>query len=164
MPYASHSAEYRTAAGGYGNRFFSRILATFAGLFALRILAQALQRWAPVPFLPPFEAFQGSNMPYALLLSIQLAILAMMVGITSRVHWGALRKNARSGRVLVWLGGLYLVGSLARLGVGLAMPEAGAWMRASIPAFFHVVLAAFVLTLAAYHARRPAKHLETGRP
>ena len=41
--------------------------ATYAALlwlltmaFAMRVLGQALQRWAPQPLLPPFDAFQGA--------------------------------------------------------------------------------------------------------
>jgi hypothetical protein len=43
-------------------------------------------------------------------------------------------------------------GSLARLAVGLVFDQAPAWFTAWIPGAFHVVLAAFVLTLASYHA------------
>ena len=156
MSYASHSARYRTAAGGYGNRAASRILATLTALFALRVAAQAIQLWAPVSFLPPFDAFQGSDLPYAVLLSSQLAILDVMIGVTSRVRWGALRRSARAARVLAALGAVYLAGSVARLVIGVTVPDAGQWMSASLPAFFHVVLAAFVLGLAAYHAERRA--------
>ena len=152
MSYASHSAHYRTAAGGYGNRAASRILGALTVLFALRVAAQAMQFCAPLSFLPAFEAFQGSDLPYGVLLSSQLAILTVMIGVTSRVRWGALRRSVRAARVLAALGGVYLAGSLARLVIGVAVPDAGPWMSASIPAFFHVVLAAFVLGLAAYHA------------
>ena len=125
----------------------------------MRALGQAVQRWTPQPFLPPFDAFQGSDLPYWLLLSSQLLILALMIGVTSRVWWGALRKSPRSARVLGWVGSLYMTGSIVRLAIGFAVPEAPAWFTTWIPALFHVVLAGFVLTLAAYHAPGP-RHLE----
>lgn len=47
-------------------------------LFALRVFAQALQYWAPIDSLPDVAAFQGSNLPYPVLLSSQLLILLLM--------------------------------------------------------------------------------------
>jgi membrane protease YdiL (CAAX protease family) len=116
------------------------------------VLGQAIQLWAPQPFLPAFDAFQGSNLPYGLLLSTQLVLIALMAGVASRVWWGALRKSARSARVLGCIGGIYLLGSLGRIGLGLTLSQPSPWFTAWIPAIFHVVLAAFALTLAAYHA------------
>ncbi|MDB5802156.1 MAG: hypothetical protein JWL63_3095 [Rhodocyclales bacterium] len=46
-------------------------------------------------------------------------------------------------------------GSIWRLVVGLAIPEASAWFSAWIPAVFHVLLASFVLTLAVYNLLEP---------
>lgn len=124
--------------------------------FAGRVLGQAIQHWAPQPYLPPFEEFQGSTLPYWLLLSTQLLILALMVRVSRSVQTGMLVPNRRAGKVLAWAGGLYLAGSLARIVIGLAVAGAPAWFRTWIPAGFHVVLAAFVLTLSYCHLREPA--------
>jgi len=43
--------------------------------------------------------------------------------------------------------------SVGRIVVGLSVPAAPAWFSTWIPAVFHVVLAAYVLTLAHYHRR-----------
>ncbi|MBL8475524.1 MAG: hypothetical protein JNK71_05555 [Methyloversatilis sp.] len=120
-------------------------------LFALRVFAQALQYWAPIDSLPDAAAFQGSNLPYPVLLSSQLLILLLMC----RGNWLAGR-----GR-LVWSDGtryraklagrIYLAGSIARIGVGVLIPAAPAWFSSWIPAIFHLVLAAFVLALT-HHA------------
>ena len=64
--------------------------------FAMRVLGQALQRWAPQPLLPPFDAFQGSNLPYWLLLSVQLVILVVMTIVCRRVQTGSLAPSARA--------------------------------------------------------------------
>ena len=134
--------------------------ATYAALlwlltmaFAMRVLGQALQRWAPQPFLPPFDAFQGSNLPYGLLLSVQLVILVVMTIVCRRVQTGSLAPSARAGTVLMWAGWIYVTVSVARIVVGLSWPAAPAWFSTWIPAVFHVVLAAYVLTLAYYHRR-----------
>ena len=44
-------------------------------LFCFRVGAQALQRWAPVNFLPPFEDWQSGALPYELLLAFQIGII-----------------------------------------------------------------------------------------
>ena len=57
-----------------------------------------------------------------------------------------LRRPA-GGRVLFWIGVIYMSVSLARIAVGLVVPGAPAWFSTWIPAVFHVVLAAYVLAL-----------------
>lgn len=123
-------------------------------LFALRVAAQVVQRWAPVAWLPPAGAFQGSGLPYPLLLTAQLAILALMLRAGGRLAAGVLVPRVVLGRRLCACGVLYLTLSLARLAVGLAAPEAAAWFRAWIPGLFHLVLAGFVLTLGHFHCSR----------
>ena len=122
-------------------------------LFALRVLGQAIQSWFPQPFLPAFQQFQGSSLVYPLLLSVQLVILGLMLRTSWRAQTGTFVKSHRSGRIWLWFGSAYMAGSLLRIGVGLTISDAAPWFRTWIPAFFHVVLAGFVLTLAAYHRR-----------
>ena len=119
-------------------------------LFLLRVLGQALQYWAPHPALSPFESFQGSNLPYWVLLPAQIAILALMIRYSWRVHAGGGDPRPPAGRVLAWLGAVYMAASVARIAVGLVVESAPAWFTAWISAALHVVLAAFVLSLA-YH-------------
>lgn len=133
-------------------RRYAWALGALTALFAVRVAGQALQRWAPVGALPAFDDFQGSSLPYWLLLSVQIFLLACMVSIASDVAAGTRRRNARAARVLLWVGGLYMAGSTARILLGVVLPDPHAWFTAWIPAFFHVILAAYVLTLAAYHA------------
>jgi hypothetical protein len=130
------------------------LLWLFTALFAARVAGQAIQRWVPQAFLPPFDAFQGSNLPYWQLLSVQIVILAIMCVIAWRAQRNALAAHRRTGRVLAWAGGIYMAGSLGRIAVGALWRDAPAWFSAWIPAFFHVVLAAFVLTLSLYQAKR----------
>jgi uncharacterized protein YacL len=128
-------------------------------LFALRVGAQTLQRWLPIAFLPPFEAFQGSSLPYWILLPVQLAILAVMLRVTWRVHARRLKRSARAARGLTFAGGLYVGVILARFVVGLMLPASPGWFHSQISIAFHFVLAMFVLTLAAYHRERPSRAL-----
>ena len=125
-----------------------------SALFAGRVLGQAIQAWFPVTFLPPAERFQGSTLPYWLLLAAQAAILAAMLYLSRRMQTGALVPRRRLGLALLAVGGLYMVVALGRIGIGLGVEEAHPWFRTWIPALFHVVLAAFVLTVSLYHVGR----------
>jgi hypothetical protein len=127
-------------------------LAGLTLLFSLRVIGQALQLWAPQSYLPSFDRFQGSNLPYPVLLATQLVILALMVNTAYGVASGRATLGPGAARVLWWAGTVYFGGSIARIVVGAAYTQAPPWFTAWIPAFFHVVLAAFVLTLAAAHA------------
>jgi hypothetical protein len=128
---------------------------SLTSLFAVRVLGQFVQRWMPQPFLPPFEAFQGSRLPYWLLLSFQLLILAVMTRVAWRVQTDRLVPRRRVGRWLAGAGVVYMATALGRIAVGLAVLDAHAWFKAWIPAFFHVVLAGFVLVLSFYHLSGP---------
>lgn len=129
------------------------VMALLTGLFGLRVAGQAVQFWMPQSFLPAFDAFQGSNLGYSTLLLLQLLIFALMLRTCLRVGTGISVPDRRFGRGLAWFGGIYMVGSVIRIAVGIAATSAPAWFSAWIPAFFHLVLAGFVLTAAHYHLR-----------
>ena len=129
-------------------------------MFAVRVAAQAMQRWLPLPFLPPSGAFQGSALPYAILLPAQIAILATMLWIAWRVRIGMLQPQPHIGHRLTLAGGLYVTTMLTRLTVGLTVSDAPAWFRSEISTTFHFVLAIFVLVLAAYHRQPRQRTIE----
>ena len=128
------------------------LLWLLSALFFLRVAGQAVQRWAPQPYLPRFDDFQGSSLPYWVLLSTQLAILATMVALAWRVQRGLFRPTPRAATLLAWAGGIYMAVSASRIVIGLAIPSAPAWFSTWIPAVFHLVLAGYALTLAKSHA------------
>lgn len=130
-------------------------MADFTALFAGRVLAQAIQFVHPVDVLPPFAAFQGSALPYAVLLPAQLVILGTMLASTLAVGMGSHVPTPARGQLLAWFGALYLTGSGLRLGIGVLVPDAAPWFRAWISGAFHLVLASFVLVFADCH-RRPS--------
>jgi len=124
-------------------------------LFTLRIAGQALQSWSPQAFLPSADNFQGSALPYGLLLTVQLLILVVMVRTNVRIRSGVLVPRRRLGAWLASAGTLYMAIALGRIAVGLLVPDAHVWFRTWIPAFFHVVLAGYVLMAACYHLYGP---------
>jgi sterol desaturase/sphingolipid hydroxylase (fatty acid hydroxylase superfamily) len=121
-------------------------------------VGQLVQHISPVAFLPPFEAWQGSGMPYSALLTMQLVIVAAASFIITRLAHGRITPNPRTAAWLYWLGIPYFIAMLVRLLLGLGPLHEAAWFAASIPAFFHIVLASMVLTLAHYHSS-PAQRL-----
>ena len=125
-------------------------------LFSLRVVGQAIQRWWPTSSLPAFDAWQGSSVAYPVLLSIQLLMLVAMFLVAWRISRGALAPNRRAGYWLGIAGGIYMGSSVLRVVIGLLFSDAPTWFSAWISAVFHLVLAAFVLTLAHFHLRKTA--------
>jgi hypothetical protein len=132
---------------------YSILLYLLASLFLIRVAGQAMQYWFPFDSLPAFSNFQGSSLSYSLLLSIQFLMLFFMYRAAWRLGSGKLEPNGHTGRWLMVLGTIYMTGSVARIAIGMTVADANAWFTSWIPAVFHVVLAAFVLTLASFHLR-----------
>jgi len=124
------------------------MLAALTVLFAGRVAGQAVQRFAPQPFLPDFHAFQGSTIAYGPLLTMQALILAAMARTTLKVRQRRLRPGPAATRAIRVAGRLYLAQALARIAVGVLLPQAASWFTTWIPAIFHVVPALFVVVLA----------------
>ena len=62
-------------------RALAPLLWALLGLFALRVTGQALAAAFDVPFLPPMRAWYSGLVPYAVLLPIQVAVLAFMAAV-----------------------------------------------------------------------------------
>jgi hypothetical protein len=88
-----------------------------------------------------------------MLLSAQLLIFSIMLRCSWKAQRGTLALSSRAATALRWCGAIYMAASLARLDVGLAFAAAPPWFHAWISEVFHLVLAGFVLTLAAFHRR-----------
>jgi hypothetical protein len=133
-------------------RFWAATMWFLTVLFSMRVLGQAVQRWLPQAWLPPFAAWQGSGTPYPLLLAMQFVILGAMACAAYGAWKGTMRSTR--GRMLwtAWLGRIYMFAAIGRIAVGLGVPGAPAWFTAEISSAFHIVLAGFVLALARYHS------------
>jgi uncharacterized protein len=127
------------------------ILWSLGLLFFLRVIGQLIQQTNSVAWLPQLGAWQGSSLPYGFLLSSQLFILAVMLRIAQQHSRGCVQKNTSKGKWLLVFGALYFVGMAGRLVIGIADLSMHPWFQKFIPAFFHLVLATFVLLLAAFH-------------
>ena len=113
----------------------SRWAATMALLttvFAFRVAGQAVQRFDPQAWLPPFATWQGSAVDYLALLAIQLSILTGMAWTSWRAWAGKLRASVPAARWLGAFGGVYLAGAVSRIAIGLAMPAHTETIRCNI--------------------------------
>ena len=135
------------------HRHFAWLL-VLAGLFVSRVLAQLIQAVQPVSFLPPFQAWHGAVLPYPLLVASQLVIIAILAIILHRVRSDAISPSRWKYRVCFSLGGIYFVFMAFRLVAGLTLLADHPWFSKQLPAFFHVVLASFILTLGHYIYQR----------
>lgn len=118
---------------------------TLLALFCGRVLAQFVQRHAPVDYLPAFEQWQGSGLPYGWLLAGQIAILVTMFWFAMRLRRRRLVPRPVLGRALLLAGAVYLAGKTARLGPGLTLMTHPPWFAKPLPAVFHMVLACYIL-------------------
>ena len=122
-------------------------------VFLARVVSQAVQNWAPVSFLPPFDDFQGSGLPYSVLLSAQIAILVLLLVVVARMHRG---KRLISRPLIVPVavaGGVYFTVMAVRLVLGLSVLSHSGWFSTWIPTVFHLVLASLTLLIASYQHR-----------
>lgn len=120
--------------------------------FGFRVAAQLLQHLHPLPVLPRFDAWHSAALPYPLLLATQGAIIVLLAYVARGVGHGTTRRRALLGKWLRRLGGLYLVVMVMRLLLGLTLLSGHDWFDKPVPTLFHLVLAGFLLVLAAYHS------------
>jgi len=122
-------------------------------LFAFRVIAQLSLTQFDIPLLPNYEQWHSGAMPYWLLLLSQVVILAVMLKVTLNFSRSRISPNRRSGTGLAAFGIMYLSIMLGRLILGLTVYTDSRWFTNWIPTFFHIVLASFVLVIAAFHLR-----------
>ena len=133
-----------------GRRYHLPLMLLLSGLFALRVAAQLLQAVYEVPFLPPFEAWQGSAIPYPALLLLQAIVLAVMFVVLWRVKTGAISPSPWKHQACFALGGVYWAVMTFRLIAGLTFFAEYEWFARSVPALFHIILATLILVLGHY--------------
>jgi len=108
-------------------------------------------------FLPPFEAWYSGSMAYPWLLASQIPIIVVMVWVINGFAKGRIPARRKLGIWLLALGGIYFVVMLFRLIAGFAFATHHHWLGAHIPAFFHIVLASFVLLVGHFHYKNGNK-------
>ena len=115
-------------------------------LFLFRVLAQLAQYFIEYSFLPRFESWHSETLPYAWLVISQVLIIAGVSTLIVRIHLGQYRYYRRRAWALLCLGSLYFLFMLVRLLLGLTILAGHSWFGATLPAFFHLILAGIVIT------------------
>ena len=144
-----------------GRRYLPWML-LLAGLFGLRVAAQLAQAAYEVPFLPPFDDWQGSAIPYPALVATQAGILVAMAVVIARVRTDAIAPRPWKRQACLAIGGAYFAVMAFRLVAGLTFLSDYAWFAETLPSLFHMVLATFVLTLGRYLSRRASSGESSG--
>ena len=129
------------------------VLWVLTGLFFMRIVGQPLAAVAGVPGLPAFDAWQGSALPYPILLISQLGIVAWQCRTTWAVGAGTVRWRRPLGRWLLVASCLYGAIMAARLVLGATVLRDGTWSARPVPTVFHLVLAAYLGIYGHLHLR-----------
>lgn len=122
-------------------------MSVLCALFCLRVLAQFLQKAFPVEWIPGFDAWQSGVVPYSLLLAVQLALIGWMSFVLHKVRNGTLRARRWKYRFCLVFGGVYFVFMAFRWIAGMTFLAGDDWFSRTIPAFFHLVVAGFILLL-----------------
>jgi hypothetical protein len=142
-------------------RRYTLALLVLIGLFAFRVVAQLIQAWYPVEFLPAFERWHSGVLPYGLLVGVQGVILVACL----RIVWGIFKRTISPSRkkwkILFALGIIYLLGMSTRLIVGLTIAPDHYWSGAIMPTVFHLVLASFVVLYGRFHSMASRESVES---
>lgn len=132
------------------NRLFSIMLGFLAALFFLRVYAQLVQASFQVDWLPEFDAWQSGMLPYPVLFVIQLCIIGCMTQVIGEVRRGTIRPRRWKYRACFIFGGPYFVVMLFRWTAAKAVLTEDPAISTALPAFFQLVLAAYILLLGLY--------------
>lgn len=142
---------------------YGLVLFVLTGLFCFRVLAQLVQIWHPLSFLPSFEAWHSGALPYWLLVCAQGFIVILCLHVSWRMFQGTVTLSAKKGKVLLLLGSIYFGIMLGRLIIGITVASEHFWFGAILPTVFHLVLATFLLVYGYFHFRGYTKSVSMGK-
>ena len=139
------------------HRLFVVILSVLLVLFCFRVLAQLLQNYIDVPYLPPFDAWQSGAVPYKGLLASQIFIIAFYGWILRRFVSGRIRPSRKQGWVFFIIGLIYFLVMAVRLFVGLTGLSEHYWFHSYLPTLFHFVISGYLIVVGYYHLQATAR-------
>ena len=119
-------------------------------LFCFRVVAQFVQLFAGLSFLPGFDAWHSASIPYPALLGSQLLIIFSSVFVISKIRSDSYRANSTRSKILLWLGWLYFIFMFIRFILSVTIMQSHVWFGTTLPAIFHMVLALFLVVVGSY--------------
>ena len=132
---------------------FAPILWLLIGLFILRVLGQLIVAIFQVPLLPPMESWHSGVMPYPVLVGFQVIIIVILVRVCLSFTKEKIVPKRRLGLILLGIASLYFTAMIVRYVIRMSFYPQERWFGGTIPIFFHVVLATFILLVGFYHWR-----------
>ncbi len=139
---------------GSGAQRFAPMLWVLTGIFTFRVIAQFLLLAGDIPGLPSFEQWHSGKIPYPYLLLSQLAILWVFTAQSIKFSRGEVHPHKRLGRIFFLIGIVYFTSVLLRFLMGITVMTESRWFTVHIPLFFHLILASFILLVAAFHQQQ----------
>ena len=150
----AQNVAYRQDTSDEPRRLDAQVLSVLAGLFFLRVAGQMLVARFDVRFLPAMEHWYSGLLPYPILLTAQIVIVALQVRMCAdfwRGHGYFVAPKPAAGRVLKWLSYLYAAAMATRYVVTMALFPERRWLGGVIPIVFHLVLAAYLFAYSHFH-------------
>lgn len=135
------------------SRRYAPWLWLLTGLFSIRVIAQPSSLLINSRFLPTFESWHGGVLPYPILLITQLLILLWMIRTTRKFETSTVLASYRIGVNVLIFASIYFIVMFARLILGITIFNDIRWFASPLPAFFHMVLASFLLLYGHFHFR-----------
>ncbi len=142
-----------------GNTYFPWLVILLLA-FVFRVFAQLIQWQIGIEFLPKFDDWQGSSMPYPILLIIQTCAIGCFAWITFRVKMDRFSPSVRKYRICLVVGWIYFLSMTFRLIAGQTFAGGLSWFSKPLPAFFHIVIASFIILFGYYLAKLHAVKYE----
>ncbi len=123
------------------------VLSFLLTLFCFRVLAQLMQRYLDLPFLPAFAAWQSGAVSYSTLLASQILIIGFYAWLLWRIVTNRVFQNRKWAWVLLIMGLIYFGAMVARIAIGLTGFSEHYWFRGYLPSFFHLVLSSYLIVV-----------------
>lgn len=148
----------RIAPDQHHQKLYVILLSLLLSLFCFRVLAQWVQAYTELAFLPPFQAWQSGAISYKFLLPTQILIIIFYGWIVWCFATKRVSPNRRQGRIFFLAGLIYVLAMVLRLTIGLAGLSQHIWFQSYLPTFFHLVLAIFLIVVGHFHLRPITEH------
>ena len=133
------------------SQYYAKWLWLCSILFAFRLAAQLAAFSFRPSFLPSFESWHGGVLPYSILLTTQVCILCWLVWTAHQFSLNRPLPHRRLGLVVTLFASSYFALMLLRLILGLTILSDHRWFTSFLPAFFHLVLASYLLLYGHFH-------------
>ena len=122
-------------------------------IFIGRVLAQLIEYFVDISFIPNFDKWQSGTVPYWVLLVFQFTIMSFMVTVYRKLSKGTVQSSKLKRNIYLILGCIYLTGTLTRHILGLTVLSDSVYFTSFISIYFHYVLASFLLVLGLAHSK-----------